>query len=199
MRFGARSESRGKLRMNLFEFLMILLSLIVGLGMAEILSGIARFLKRRGDHAIPWIHGTATMAVFIGLLQTFWESWGLRSEETWSFPAMLLMLGSPICLYLMAYVLFPEPNEHDELDEYYLSRAQMIWPLAGLTVIIGTLFRPLAFGDALWDVDNASGIPILLVCAVLAISRHRVVHGILVPIVLASVLLDTLTFSHSIG
>ena len=112
---------------------------------------------------------------------------------------MLLMLGSPICLYLMAYVLFPEPNEHDELDEYYLSRAQMIWPLAGLTVIIGTLFRPLAFGDALWDVDNASGIPILLVCAVLAISRHRVVHGILVPIVLASVLLDTLTFSHSIG
>ena len=36
--------------MNLFEFLMILLSLIVGLGMAEILSGVARFLKRVGGY-----------------------------------------------------------------------------------------------------------------------------------------------------
>jgi hypothetical protein len=185
--------------MNLFEFLMILLSLIVGLGMAEILSGIARFLKRSGNKGVPWVHGTATMAVFIGLLQTFWESWGLRTVETWSFPAMLLMLGSPICLYLMAYVLFPERNESDNLDDYYLARARLIWPLAGLTVIIGTLFRPLAFGDALWVVDNASGIPILMVCAVLSVTRLRLVHRILVPIVLASVLLDTLTFSHSIG
>lgn len=178
---------------------MILLSLIVGLGMAEILSGVGRFLKRGGDHAIPWIHVPATLAVSIALLQTFWESWGLRTEETWSFPAMLLMLGSPICLYLMAYILFPEQNERDSLDDYYLERAHLLWPLAGLTVIIGTLFRPLAFGDALWVVDHASGIPILIVCAVLTVTRHRIIHRILVPVVLASVLLDTLTFSHSIG
>lgn len=178
---------------------MILLSLIVGLGMAEILSGIARFLKSGGDHAIPWIHGPATIAVFIGLLQTFWESWGLRTEEIWSFPAMLLMLGSPICLYLMAYVLFPEQNERENLDDYYLARARLIWLLAGLTVIIGTLFRPLAFGDALWVIDNVSGIPVLVVCAILAFTRNRTAHRLLVPVVLASVLLDTLTFSHSIG
>ena len=102
--------------MNLFEFLMILLSLIVGLGMAEILSGMARFLKKDGPREIPWIHGAATMAVFVGLLQTFWESWGLRTVETWSFPAMLLMLGSPICLYLMAYILFPEQDERTAQD-----------------------------------------------------------------------------------
>ena len=185
--------------MNLFEFLMILLSLIVGLGMAEILSGIARFLKSGGDHAIPWIHGAVTMAVFVALLQAFWESWGLRSEEIWSFPAMLLMLGSPICLYLMAYILFPEQNERDNLDDYYLARTRLIWSLGGVTVIIGTLFRPLAFGDALWVVDNASAIPVLVVCATLAFTKNRTAHRLLVPVVLASVLLDTLTFSHSIG
>ena len=185
--------------MNLFEFLMILLSLIVGLGVAEILSGIARFLKKNGARKLPWLHAIATMAVFVGLLQTFWESWGLRTVETWSFPAMLLMLGSPICLYLMAYILFPEPDEHASLDDYYLERARLLWPLAGLTVIVGTLFRPLAFGDPLWVIDNASGIPILVVCAVLMVARNRMVHYVLVPVVLASVLLDTLTFSHSIG
>ena len=185
--------------MNLFEFLMILLSLIVGLGLAEILAGIARFLKRSGKQVIPWIHGTATLAIFVALLQTFWESWGLRTIEVWSFPAMLLMLGSPICLYLMAYILFPEQDEHTALDQYYFERARLLWPLGGLTVIVGTLFRPIAFGDSLWVVDHASGIPILVVCAILTLTRKRVVHRILVPVVLASVLLDTLTFSHSIG
>ncbi len=185
--------------MNLFEFLMILLSLIVGLGIAEILSGIARFLKRSGHREVPWTHGLATMAVFVALLQTFWESWGLREQGTWSFPAMLLMLGSPICLYLMAYILFPERNEHADLDDYYFERARLLWPLGALTVIIGTLFRPLAFGYDFWVVDNLSGVPVLAVCAVLTFSRNRIIHRVLVPIVLASVLWDTLRFSHSIG
>ena len=112
---------------------------------------------------------------------------------------MLLMLGSPISLYLMAYILFPERHDRTSLDDYYLERARLLWPLAGLTVIVGTLFRPIAFGYPLWVVDNASAIPILVVCAVLTFSGNRVVHRILVPVVLASVLWDTLTFSHSIG
>jgi hypothetical protein len=99
----------------------------------------------------------------------------------------------------MAYILFPEQDERASLDDYYLERARLLWPLAGLTVIVGTLFRPLAFGDPLWVIDNASGIPILVVCAVLMVARNRIVHYVLVPVVLASVLLDTLTFSHSIG
>ncbi len=185
--------------MNLFEFLMILLSLIVGLGITEILSGYARYLKAPGPRDIPWIHGPGTLAVFVGLLQTFWESWGLRVVGEWSFLAMLLMLGSPICLYLMAYILFPERNEHAALDDYYLERARLLWPLAGLTVILGTLFRPLAFGDPLWVMDNVSGIPILLVCVVLTVSRRRIVHQVLVPVVLLSALLDTLVFSPTIG
>ena len=185
--------------MNLFEFLMILLSLIVGLGVAEILSGVAKFLKNNGARKIPWIHSAATMAVFLGLLQTFWESWGLRTIEVWSFPAMLLMLGSPIFLYLMAYVLFPEQGSVADLDDYYFKRARLNWPLEELTVIVGTLFRPDAYGDPQWVIDNASGIPILVVCAVLTVTKHRIIHQFLVPIVLASVLLDTLTFSHSIG
>jgi hypothetical protein len=185
--------------MNLFEFLMILLSLIVGLGLAEILAGIARLLKRGGSRETSWTHGVATAAVFVALLQTFWESWGLRTIEVWSFPAMLLMLGSPICLYLMAHILFPEQDEHASLDQYYFERARLIWPLAGLTVIVGTLFRPVAFGDPLWQVDHASGIPILVICVILTLTRNRIAHRILVPVVLASVVVDTLTFSHSIG
>ena len=178
---------------------MILLSLIVGLGLTEILSGIANFLKRHGVHGLKWTHSIFALAIFFGLLQTFWESWGLRSIETWSFSAMLLMLGSPILLYLMAHIIFPESKESENLDDYYLDRARLLWTLAGLTVVVGTLFRPLAFGDPLWVFDNASAIPILVVCSLLSITRSRMIHRVLVPLVLAFILLDTLTFSQWIG
>lgn len=185
--------------MNLFEFLMILLSLIVGLGLAEILSGFARFLKRDGAHEFSWLHSAVSLIVFVGLLQTFWESWGLRSIEEWSFPAMLLMLGSPILLYTIAHVVFPEPEQSVSLEDYYFERARLIWVLAGLTVIVGTLFRPVAFDMPLLVVDNASAVPTLAVCGLLGYVRVRWLHRLLVPAALIIVLLDTLAISYSIG
>ena len=185
--------------MNLFEFLMILLSLIVGLGMAEILTSIAAVLKREGLRGFSWTHGVVTLTLFIGLLQTFWESWGLASIETWSFPAMVLMLGSPIFLFLIAHVLFPERESKVNLDDYYFERARLIWALVGVTVIVGTLFRPLAFGWPLWIPDNLSSIPTLVACAILSFVNMRMLHRVVVPIILVVVLLDTLAISYSIG
>lgn len=184
--------------MNLFEFLMILLSLIVGFGLAEILSGVARFLKRDGVRGFSWTHSAATVTVFIGLLQTFWESWGLNDIETWSFPAMLLMLGSPIFLFLIAHILFPEPEHSGSLDDHYFERARLIWVLVSLTIIVGTLFRPIAFDFPLWIADHLSSLPTLAVCILLSVFKSRNLHRVLVPMTLIVVLLDTLAISYSI-
>ena len=185
--------------MNLFEFLMILLSLIVGLGVAEILTGVAGVLKRKGLRGLSWTHGAATLTVFIGLLQTFWESWGLASIELWSFPAMLLMLGSPIFLFLIAHVMFPERESNVSLDDYYFEQARLIWALAGLTVIVGLLFRPLAFGMPLWIVDNLSSVPTIFACVLLSFVNKRMLHRVVIPIILVVVLLDTLAINYSIA
>ena len=185
--------------MNLFEFLMILLSLIVGLGLAEILSGMAGVLKKDGLRAFSWTHTTLLVIILLSLLQTFWESWALNTFEQWSFPALLLMLGSPTILFMIARVIFPEPSRSISLDDYYFERARLIWTLGAVTVVVGTLFRPIAFGLPLWVIDNASAIPILLICILLATIRKRVVHHILVPLVLLGVLLDTLTINYTIS
>jgi hypothetical protein len=184
--------------MNLFEFLMILLSLIVGLGLAEILSGVARHLKRDGLRAFSWTHSAISAIVFIGLLQTFWESWSLQSVPTWTFPAMLLMLGAPVTLFLIAHVIFPEEIEKS-LDEHYFERTRLLWVLGGLTVVVGALFRPLAFDEPLWTLDNVSAIPTLAVCILLGAISARLLHRVLVPLVLLMVLLDILAINYSIG
>ena len=178
---------------------MILLSIIVGLGLAEILTGIARIFRERRQREFSWIHSALVAAVFFGLLQTFWESWSLRAIEEWTFPAMLLMLSSPILLMTIAHVLFPADAQYKNLEEYYFTNPGLPWRLALATVVLGTLFRPIAFGMPLLVRDNATAIPMVMICALLGFSRNRTLHTVLVPLVTIFVILDTLLISYEIS
>jgi hypothetical protein len=184
--------------MDLFEFLMVLLSIIVGLGIAEILTGTARILRDGRLAAFSWAHSFAVLSIFLALLQTFWESWGLRSVEAWTYPAMLLMLGGPVLLYVIANVLFPGSQAYEDLGEYYFARTRLIWSLAVVAVIVGVLFRPLAFGMPLFVRDNLSSGPALLACLLLATISNRTFHNFLLPLMLLTIILDTVVISYLI-
>ncbi len=185
--------------MELFEFLMILLSIIVGLGLAEILMGVARTLRDRRQAEFSWIHSAVVAAIFLALLQTFWESWGLRSVEEWTFPAMLLMLSTPILLFTLAHILFPSPSDHLDFGEYYFGRSRLIWTIALIAVVVGIMFRPLAFGQPLFVQDNLSTIPSFVSCVLLITFRNRLLHYVLVPLVPVTIALDTLVINYFIS
>ena len=185
--------------MALFEFLMILLSIIVGLGLAEILTGTAKLLRDGRQSAFSWAHTFVVASIFLALLQVFWESWGLRTIEEWTFPAMLLMLGSPVLLFLIAHILFPGSRKYADLGEYYFHRIRLLWSLAAMTVVIGVLFRPLAFDMPLLVADNLSSAPSLVACILLATVQNRTFHNVMTPLVLLTILADTLAISYFIN
>ncbi len=184
--------------MALFEFLMILMSLIIGLGLAQLLSGIAHTLKTVGVKGFYPTHSAAVLTIFFALLQTFWEIWGLKGIVVWSFHAMLLMLAGPILLFVIAYVLYPDDQSQTNLDEYYFDNIRVFWPLAAFTAFISTIFRPLAFEISLFTVDNLSAVPIMIICLILTFTKQRLVHHIGVWLIFFALCADTLIFSGTI-
>jgi len=54
--------------MSLFEFLMVLVSIIIGLGVAEVLTGIARQFRTRGSTQRYWVHSILVAVIFFALL-----------------------------------------------------------------------------------------------------------------------------------
>ena len=58
--------------MSLFEFLMVLVSIIIGLGLAEVLTGVARMIRSRGSIATYWVHALGVCMIFAALLQQWW-------------------------------------------------------------------------------------------------------------------------------
>ena len=177
---------------------MVLLSIIVGLGVTELLTNVARQVQARSKIKPYWLHSVLVALVFIALLQQWWESWDQRFVETWSFPILLLMLGGPVGLYIISHLLFPQDMESTDFDAFYYENTRIMYLIGAATVVFATTYRPLSFGDSLIDPDNGASLIIFGVFLVLAATRRRLVHQMLVPVLLAAVVFDVLFFHMSI-
>lgn len=178
--------------MSLFEFLMVLVSMIVGLGVAEILTGIARLIRRRNFQQGYWLHWCGIALVFVALLQNWWELWDLSTVAVWSFPALALMLISPASLYLIAHLIFPDPDQDIAIEVYYHGQMRPIWWLGVVTALASTAFRPLAFGAELLSMDNSASVLLVLGFVALAVSDNRRLHAVLVPLFLLFLVIDVM-------
>jgi hypothetical protein len=184
--------------MSLFEFLMVLVSIIIGLGITEMLKGIAQMIRYRHSVRTYWVHWVLIVFVMVALLQQWWEIWDLQRVQGWTFPGLLLMLSGPVGLFLITHLLFPRPMQDADVRDYYYDAMRPVWWLGLATVVLATLFRPIVIGDVLFRIDNATSFFGLVGFVVLGLSTNRIVHAVLVPIFLASILWDVLALSFEI-
>ena len=184
--------------MGLFEFLMILVSVVIGLGLAEILTGGANLIRARDEVRFYWIHVAFQVGVFFALLQQWWELWDMESLGEISFVAVLAVLAPPIFLYLIANLLYPKQTERVNLEEYYFRQAPILWGLVIAGTLEGTFLQPLVFDEPILHPANISGIPMVALCLVLAMSKSRRVHSVIAPLIMLMVLLDTILANPAI-
>jgi hypothetical protein len=177
--------------MGLFEFLMILLSVIIGLALTELLTGVANLLRVRETVHFYWVHVGLQLGIFVALLQQWWESWDLAKVDAISFGAVLMLIVPSLVLFLIAHMLFPRPAKDANLEDYYYKQSPIIWGLVVFGTIEGTFLIPLVEQEPIFHASNISGLPMVALCVALAASKSRKVHAVVVPIVLALVVLDT--------
>jgi hypothetical protein len=181
--------------MGLFEFIMVMLSIIVGLGIAELLNGVANVLQHRLTVTFYWVHALLVTVVFLVLVQQFWEAWGLRDVPEWTFGALLQMLGGPVCLYLCARLLFPDPVENSDLEDHYYGAMRPVWFLLVIANVAATTFRPLAFDQSLLAAHNLTSFILLAGLTIAWVSQNRTFHACAVCLALLLVLGDILLWA----
>ena len=185
--------------MSIFEFLMVLVSIIIGLGVAEVLTGITRMIRSRETIQTYWIHSLFIVIILTALLQQWWELWGVRDITSWTFPALIMMLAGPIGLFMIANLLFPEPMRGADLRAYYYDKmAPVLW-IGVATIIVSVTFRPVVFGNTLLALDNLSSFLIAAILVSLTLTRSSWFHGLMVSLVLVGILADVLLVTFKLG
>jgi hypothetical protein len=97
--------------MEKFEFIAVLLSIIFGLALTNLLSGMLRafFLKELTDTRLAW-----SLTVGVVLLINWWGFFRWSDNEVWQFYEFLFLTFWATTHYLLAVSLYP----YDFMDTY---------------------------------------------------------------------------------
>lgn len=107
--------------MSPFEFVTVLVSIILGLGITQIMSGVADQIHNWHKVKIYWPHILWVILVFILMVQQWWLTYELRTIMTWRLPFFLFETLYPINLFILSRILFPTQGEEDahDLKKFY--------------------------------------------------------------------------------
>jgi hypothetical protein len=104
--------------MGAFEYLSVLISIILALGMTRVLAGVGEMLQARSRRRVYWVHAIWIINVFLFLVVAWWIFYRWRNQQPWTFFLFIFVLISPTLLYLASLLLFPREGDVDSAVDY---------------------------------------------------------------------------------
>lgn len=104
--------------MDAFNYLSVLISIVLALGMTRLLRGIAEMLETRARRHFYWVHLVLVVFLFNLLVANWWVFYRWRVETHWTFYLFLFVLLTPTVLYLCSVLLFPRSDSADSEIDY---------------------------------------------------------------------------------
>ena len=136
--------------MSEFEFVSVLMSIVVGLGIAHLLRGVAQAVHERKQAPIDSVHIVWTAGVFLNLVLNWWVLFSWRDHGLWSFTLFLSLVIWVVALYLPVVLLYP-PNKPptERWSVVYESNRQ--WFLGSMALVAATDIWVTALRGGLFD------------------------------------------------
>ncbi len=189
--------------MDIFEYISVLTSIIIGLGIAQLLRGIAALVQHPGRHATYWIHLTWVAYMFFNMVFWWWWEFKLGLLDVWYFPNYLFVLVYAVLLYLCCALLFPaDLDGYTGFEDYFISRRKWFFGLLAATNVVD-LYDTWIKGAE--HFENA-GAPYLLLTSVnfvgamiAIITPNRFYHAFLATAALAYQVYWAISFSLVMG
>jgi hypothetical protein len=123
--------------MGMFEYIAVLTSIIIGLGMAQLLRGVASVIQRRDETSVYWIHLCWVGYMFFTLVFWWWWEFGLGAIESWTFLIYFFVVIYAFVLFLVCALLFPVNLEHNtSYKDHFFSMRVWLFGLLGLTYLL---------------------------------------------------------------
>ena len=111
---GAVQAWQRRLSLDAFGYLSVLLSIIIGLAIAQILQGYRSILLARGRVRLSAPVLTWTFLILLFAAQAWWASFDLHEREHWDFVSFAVILLQMVLLYMLAAVALPDVAPSDK-------------------------------------------------------------------------------------
>jgi hypothetical protein len=138
---------------NVFSYLTVLISIVLGLGIAHLLGGLARSVSRRKTTAFYWPTLVWILVLLITIVQVWWVDFSLSRQTQWTLPGFASTLLIPATLYFMSFLILPETTD---MREAFFENRVWFFSLLVAVPVFGALQQLLAEGHVHQDLDTVT-------------------------------------------
>lgn len=180
--------------MDAFSYLSVLLSIILGLGLTQLLTASGRLIRHRDRVTFHWLPLLWAALLLVIYVQVWWSMYGLRSVREWTFVSFCTVLAQAATLYVMAAVALPEHVDESTVDlGAYFDRHHRWFFAFFLATLVVSVAKDVIIGGHLPDRTNLAFHVALGVGCVTGIAvRRRRLQEIL-AVAFAAVILTYIT------
>lgn len=177
--------------MSQFEFIFTLYSLLLGLSLVELLSGLGRTVKAQlhvdktgaGAFKIGWLTPLLGLFVMLDLLSFWSAAWAVREMISVTGTTLMAIMLFASSYYLAAHLVFPDkiPSNGDLDPHYFRVRRIVIGVLFVLLVVqLGFYYSQPQLAPRLTN-PLPLGLTVALVALMIAVcfAKSKIANGIL--------------------
>ncbi|MGA8276977.1 MAG: hypothetical protein WB784_02105 [Rhodanobacteraceae bacterium] len=141
--------------MGEFEYISVLLSIIIGLGITQLLSGIARLVRDGRALWSAWWIMLIVATLLLAHFQVWWVSFGWRHVDQWTFYSYATFMILPMLLYVLAYLILPADLRIDgaELVLEFVDRRKPFYAIVALVPVASFFQQWMLAGGFELDTD----------------------------------------------
>lgn len=166
--------------MTTFDYLSVLLSIVVGLGLSRILTSFGELVLQRERVRFYWVALLTAGIVFLAHVEFWWSSFGFRDLPEWTFFSFLLLLLASVALFLLSVLVLPDPSGEEMVDlrAFFFRNHRWFFSTAAVYLVLDVGFDLLIRREPfLHPVRLFQGVFISLIAAA-AITRREGFHQI---------------------
>ena len=176
----------------MFDYLAVLISVVLGLAITHVLTGVSAAINRRHHVPIDWLQLFWAVNVLAYVLAVWWGMYWWKHLTVWTVQSFAFLTSYAIVLFLMASALFPGEAASDAAGQGAFARNRR-W-FFGLLLAAHLIDIP---ETAAKQADGLRAVPpqywivapvFILIAAIGLIGRRRTVHAALAPAWLATLI-----------
>ncbi len=122
--------------MDEYGHLRILLSLIVGLAITRVLSGLARRIQEPEKTDRMYAQIVWSFALLLGVVHFWWWEFSLRLIDHWNFWIFIFLLSYAALFFLMSTLLYPDHiQDQADRETFFIRRRHAFFTLFAISFL----------------------------------------------------------------
>lgn len=129
--------------MSAFEYVTVLISVILGLGITQILTGIANLFQWNDRVSLYWPYVLWVIFVLVMHIQEWWVTYELKDYHPWRLPIFFFIMLYPVNLFILAKLLLPTATKGKSINlkEFYFKNYRRIFLVTIVSAILSVFYN----------------------------------------------------------